>query len=910
MLAQFDSDSESDNEQKSKPQAKPAADNGSGEKPAPRDDSSDDEEGNGDEDEDEDVVMPKGRMAARMQGKLQDAPKATESAFERVSKALRAQKEGEKEKGDDKGTGTQEANKNNDDAVSSDEELPTAGPRRLAKEDMQQDSDGSLSRSPSPARSISPMFVSSPGKQRNSHGQQNDSDASEEEDPKPKDNSRLQALVAQKRKEREERERIEAEKKAAARATQNEKFSSDVLSGEETDDNDGKGGSGGSGRKMTQQSRPSRKASKKALEEMHRETQRMSRNMQLAHQAQTKKKITKESFLARFNSFGQSSTQNAPASSSTAGSQNSSDGEAHKGRETPGTSPILGPADKSAEGVSTNEHEKQAGPEDAELPPIEDVLAGTHLASDHQKTPGLDANKTPKKTPVRVQLSRQSVAQNQDDDSDSDLEVVTEPAKCQKLRIFENLPAHQKDESKSFLRLRALAHLTSPGRSKPSVDMAQHSADLLAKARQQASDERKERIEELRAKGVVIESSDERAAMEDQIENLVEKARKEADDIAKMERKAKKQDDGEDEEDDADYELSGSEDEEGHRAGDDEEDEDEDENEDEEQEERANPKNGEQDLLDNEAGEDDESEDGQSDAMSADEADVPTARRKRPTRVISDDEDDEDEPQQTSQTNPITPSKQASQPMEFPGMEDPSSMTMGLTQAFAGTVGGSQQDTQPNTPVAFPSLPDPAQPDSPMVIKDSQGERAETDIFAAKFAPSEAGGGPESPAVREMSIFSQLPDPTQDAGFQLSPFDPSKRFRDPPHSTIETEIVGRDTESPGPQRKGKHLLRGRADSNPAATEKDEGGFEVDASAFDVMKKANKNKKQPSEQFDKKKSKAKDVVEEAAEESEDEYAGLGGGSDDDDDDEDAYDSTMINDNSDEKVDEKQLAALNA
>lgn len=307
MLAQFDSDSESDSEQKSRQPAKPAVATGSGEKQAPRDDSSDDD---GDEDEDEDIVMPKGRMAARMQGKLQEAPKTTESAFERVSKALRAQKEGKnKKENEDVRMSTDDAKKSNDDAVSSDDELPTAGPRRMVKEAEQQESDGSLSRSPSPARSISPMFVSSPGKRRGSHGQQDDSDASEQEDPKPKDNSRLQALVAQKRKEREERERIEAEKKAAARAAQNEKFSSDVLSGEETDDNDAKSGSG-SGRKMTQQSRPSRKASKKALEEMHRETQRMSRNMQLAHQAQTKKKITKESFLARFNSFGQS---NAPA---------------------------------------------------------------------------------------------------------------------------------------------------------------------------------------------------------------------------------------------------------------------------------------------------------------------------------------------------------------------------------------------------------------------------------------------------------------------------------------------------------------------------------------------------------------------------------------------------------------------
>ena len=51
--------------------------------------------------------------------------------------------------------------------------------------------------------------------------------------------------------------------------------------------------------------------------------------------------------------------------------------------------------------------------------------------------------------------------------------------------------------------------------------------------------------------------------------------------------------------------------------------------------------------------------------------------------------------------------------------------------------------------------------------------------------------------------------------------------------------------------------------------------------------------------------------EAAEESEDEYAGLGGASGDESDgEENAYDKQMINDNSGETVDEKELAALNA
>lgn len=918
MLAQFESDSESDNENQSKaprPTTKPSTSDVTSSHERARSAGSEDDE---DEDEDEDIVMPKGRMAARMQAETHDEgsniPKTNGSAFERVSKALGAQKEVH----NDGAQNQKETGKDHDDAMaSSDDDLPAAGPRRNSakgkkRSDPDEESDGSRSRSLSRERSFSPLFMSSPAKQRGAASEHADSDASADDKPDPKDNSRLQALVAQKRKEREEREQIEVEKKAA-RAAQNEKFSSDVLSGEESAD-DGPNGNT-SGRKLTQQSRPSRKASKKALEEMHRETQRMSRNMQLAHQAQTKKKITKESFLARF-SFGQSTVQNAAASSSTAGSQNSSDAEAQKGCETPGTSPVLEPTDKT----STNGQQKPAEPElETALPNIEEVMAGAHLRNkepvvaraevqadgSHTKMPApLPESKALKKPPVRVQLSRQSVAQNQEDDSDSDLEVVTEPAKSRKLEAFENLPAKQLEESRSMLKLKALANLTSPSRSQSSMDFGQLSANLLAKARQQTARERQEKIEELRAKGIVIETNDERAAMEDQIENIVEKARKEADDIAKMERKSSKkhgQDDNDDDEDDDDFVLSGSEDEEGYGAGDDEE------NDDEGEDDEDQDKSKEQGLIDSEAGEDEGSGDEQMDSMSADEDDVPTMRRKRPTRVVSDDEDDE-EPQGITQANPATPNKNASQKMEFPGMVGPSSMTMGLTQAFAGTLGASQQDSQQKSPAVFPTLPDPgnaAQPDSPTVIKDSQEQRTGADIFAG-FAPSEAEG-PESPAAREMSIFSQLPDPTQDAGFVLSPFDPARRFMDPPQSTEETVLLRRSTESPAPQRKGKHLRRGRAEEN-ATSEKDEGNFEVDASAFDVMKKG--DKKRPSDPFDKKKSKAKDIVEEAADESEDEYAGLGGASDDSDDEEDAYDSTMINDDSGEKVDGKQLAALNA
>lgn len=901
-MAQFDSDSESENENKSKiqrPIARPNfTSNTSTNEPAQQQEAENADSDDGEEDDD--IVMPRGRMAARLQAQGEDGDNnESETAYDRVKRTL-----GEK----DKGTQDEE-----------EDDLPMAGPRRRRPNKQNNSDDEESDRSPSPARSFSPLFMSSPETQRHAPREENGSDGSDDEEPQPKNNGRLQALIAQKRKEREDRERAEAEKKAA-RAKQNEQFSSDVLSGEDSgDENDRR-----SAKKLSQQARPSRKASRKAMEEMNRETQRMSRNMQLAHQAQTKKKITKESFFARFN-FGQPKMDNATGpsagNSSTTASQNSSDGEAQKDRETPRTSPVMGPADKPAGPETAGDKGREAETEAMEftIPPLEEVLAGTHLQHEEpivaraevqteeprQKTSGpKHEHKTLKKPPVRVQLSRKSVAEHQQEDSDDDLEVVTSPAKCRRIAAFENIKTKRSEESASMLKLKALAHLTSPDRQATSTNFAQLSADLLAQARRQAADERKQRIDELRSQGVFIETAEERQAMEDEIENLVEKARQEADDIKKQERKEKKQGEGDDENDEGDYEPSGSEDE---VVGDD----DEEEEEDEEETGAQNDEN----MIDAEAGDNEESADEQSEAMSADEADVPATRRKRPTRVI-EDEDDEDEQQHEPQApatpvNPITPNKGSAARPEFPGLEDSAGLTMGLTQAFAGTLAGSGQDTQPNTPSVIPSLPDPvagAEPsDSQILVKDSQGQREETtDIFAG-YAPAE-GGVSASPAPRAMSEFS-VPEPTQDAGFVYSPYDPSKRFQPPP-STTETVLVERDEtpDSPVSSRKNKHLRRGRADDNQVTEEQSKGDFEIDSSAFDVMRKATKKKNIVP--FDKQKSKAKDVVEDAAEESEDEYAGLGGGSDDSDDEEDAYDQSMINDNSGEVVDEKLLARINA
>ncbi|KAJ5965639.1 hypothetical protein N7481_012353 [Penicillium waksmanii] len=905
MMAEFDSDSESDFQATKKKTTIPKLDFGRNNTSTTTErrplqsnnDSSDDS------DDADDIVRPQGRMAARMQGSTNESSEQG-SAFSRLSNALRSEKEQAQKPREKSPASVHE---------SSDDDLPVTGSKKRNNAQVQRSS--TTGDSPTHSRTDSPLFVSSPAATRpQSESRSDKASGSDSEAPSKAKNARFLELIAQKRKERQERERVEAEEKAARRAKM-EQFSSDILSGEESGADDP-----GSAHKLSQKARQPRKASKKALEEMSRETQRMSRNMQLAHQAQTKKKITKESLRSP-----PPAEPAAANSSSAAGSQNSSDIEGQK-NETPRTSPVLGPADGEkptempADGQPEAVHE-QADIEMTDLPTLEEAIADTPIEPKDTdalvapvpeviaKSPGsiVQPKEAIRKiTPpsVRVLMSRQEVAQHQHDGSDSDeLEVITSPAKCRRIAAFENLPSRQMQESSSMTKLKALAHLTSPNHKMSSMSSAELSASLLYKARQQAAKDRRERIEELRAKGVVIETAEERAAMEDNVEDLVEKARQEADEIAREERaarrKAKGLDADDDEEDDDDYAFSGSDDD---ASGDDE---------DEDEEKSAK---GEMSMFEREADEADESSGDESEAaVSEPEIEAPGSRRKRRTRVVSDDEDDEENEQQIPST-PVRPPSHVPQSAErpkFPGMETPD-MSMGLTQAFAGTL-ADENASQPGTGTIPFSLPDPGRPvprlraeESEILVKDSQ-EQNETDFMPAYN--TNVNRVSESPAGHGFSEFSQIPDPTQDEGFVFSPFDPSKRFRGtPPVSTIDTVIVGQ-SQSPVAERKGRKIRRGRAANLSAVEEQneDEGEFEINANAFNVMKKAAKKTTTP---YDKKNSKAKGVVDEAAEESGDEYAGIGGASDDSDGEEDIRDLNMINDNSGEVVDEKELAALNA
>ena len=973
ILAQFDSDTESDNEKRLQTHANDSApSHRNAENPCTTPSISASE----DEVDDDDVlpIAPRGRLAARMRVQNTNNTVQDGSAGEDEDACDRVKKQS-----------AQQADANEDSLAVAEEvstmsnhsnaESPASGPleRRLLKRKI----TPAHERSPATqlSRSFSPLFFPSPS--LHSQARQNEStmrspnNATRDEglvSASEQPNSRFLALVEKHRKERLAKE-TEVEAKRSRRmenleSLSNRKSGKRLSSADATEeDSDEEGRS--AGKKLTQQSRPTRKASKKALEEMNRETQRMSRNMQLAHQARTKKKITKESLFAKFN-YQQSETVAQAINvdtiaSTTTSSAPVSDAEGGKLQSSPPTSPLQedDSRDKALAGSMPFSGGLQAYVMEHvdDLPTVEDIMAQQVPPIDEGKgktvvrePPVSGKSEKPKsrltRPPIRIRWSKQDVVMQRGVDSDSDLEVVTAFDKTRKLAIFEKLPKRKAQETHSMLMLRSLAHLDASGKGhdnkRSSLTAIEMQASLIQQARLQAAKERAEKIQQLKDKGVFIETAEQRERDQAEVEDLVEKARQEAAEISKREKGAAKkdgtyEDDGlgnSSDEDDEDYNEEDEADAEASGSGEDNEEELEKERIDEEEglEDDDDPKDA-QGFVDEEASEQsteeresengNEAEDDVDDELRGDSETLPINRKPRVSRVISDDEDDEVKQQTFGEPQSVP---RSARKIIIPGLPMSDDLPLGLTQAFEATMADSQSQTldsnEDDSLTMLREMPEPVfQPmdllpiNSQEMVRDSQPDGPETvplDVslnFTQTQQSTPLTGA--SPRFGTSTQFSEVPEPSQDVGYVLSPFG-ERRFDTPaPHSTIDTVIIPRD-DSPIVQRRGR-LMRGpRAvaelsddeDQNLAAED-----IEPRVSAFDVMHRAAR-KPVSVDVFDKKKSNAREIVDEAAEESEDEYAGLGGASDDSAGEEDEEDRKMINDNSGEKVDERKLAALYA
>ncbi|KAG4440535.1 hypothetical protein IFR05_004005 [Cadophora sp. M221] len=691
------------------------------------------------EDDDEDIFRPKGRMAARMQANddnSEDDKPSGETARERVKKMLMVKSK------------TPEATTNTEDADGSDEnDTPVVSRKRklrVARQDTPQSSP--------PRRYASPSLFVSPAKSTGDAG----SDSGVE--MPDAGNSRFIALVEKKRQERLAKD-AEAAKEKAKKAEEKKRYTQALEAEDDVEDSEGE-------RRLTQSSRPNRKASKKALEEMHRETQRLSRNQQLAHYATTKKKFTKADFFAKFNK--QLKAEQTPEPARPTSSSSAAPHSDFETKDTPPTSPASPAADAEKDTVSSNLPAVAVGTQNHgdELPSLEEALSQvqssppTKLDKGKGKAieePILEPEVVIKalftQRPIRVRAPKLVDRKASPlEDSDSDLEIVSVKTLGRKEKmdsIFDRVPAKLAKESHSLHALRMLAQVTSPGKqnsgrkfgrnTKPSMTTTEMQMSLQQRARQQATREREERLQALRDKGVIIQTTEERERDAAEVDDMVARARLEGEMIAKREKVAAKKERkangeadplGEDSSDDEDWqdpkeipeedEISGSrsEDEEGEEEELDGSGEDEDEIELDGQEldtTVANP------MFDNEAAESGEdeaeanisideeiAEDGDAEDEEEEEGNSfnQNPRRSRHAKVISDDEDDDEEeeekqtpvmpqidsPLQLSTKSPMAPNSvlRSATKTFIPGLTVAGPAGLGLTQIFAGTMDDSQ----------------------------------------------------------------------------------------------------------------------------------------------------------------------------------------------------------------------------
>lgn len=762
--------------------------------------------------------------------------------------------------------------------------------RRLQRRVRETTPDNSTD-APNSAPASPGLFVESPEKQPASQLPESDSD---DELPATK-SDRFKALVERKRQERLAREAAE-EAQRAERLERQEQLAleMDQFGSEDDSITDDEGGI-----KLTRENRPARKASKRAIEEMNRETQRMARSMQLAHEAKTRKKISKASLFEKFNfkPAGQTAPELPPQENSSSRPSTPSSDVEMGDAGTPPTSPPS--ATKPKEQVEQAVSQEQV-PE-AEL----EVIAAPTA---EQKGKGVATEPEQPKEARRVRVRLPYSHKTFIDDSDDELQITT-TAKDKIDAIFNSVP-HKKSESTNSLQvLHALTNMTSPDRKRRRKEQGMTAGELVAnlqrKAREQAKKERERRLETLKAQGIVIETVEERERQMEEVDNMVAKAREEAERLMEKERdEAKREkkenaaadplawDDSDEEYEDsaneADgeasaIELSGSEDEE-------EDGEEGDEEEEEQDNEAAN-------MMDDAAVESEE-----------DEAGPRVKRRRVRNAVLSDDEDAPVEatprPKATQVSamvndSPLAPGSvlRSAKKTFIPGLPVQGPAGLGLTQIFAGTMDSQMSPSGPTQSMMpdFDQIPDSnfSATAENEIVEDSQRNDTQAATQAIRINTSQSQMHGLDSLMRDYpSQTSQTIELSQDGG--LREYTPLRdRFIEPPFSTVET-IANDEHASPLVRRRLRQRIATVEEEDEEETQQPTTAAEE--SAFTAMKDHAKReeKHRLAEEFNRKKSKAKEMVEEQAQESEDEYAGLGGADGEDSDSDAASVQDMIDD----------------
>lgn len=998
MLAQFDDDSEDEiTARPSRPKTNVTKASVPTEKIATQrenDASTGADEDDEEDEENEPVMKPRGRLAARMAMATSAAPfshgdgsseeeeqeEDASNVYQRIRRELLAEKTKQSLPAE---SAIQKHSREHVESVEEPARDTPSPPRRRFVSRPQQ-----MAQSPASIRSESPGLFMSPGPARQQTVQEHDSNNGSDSDsdlPSAEGmRSRLRELVEKRR-----RERLADEAEASNES--NEGPTAEHALSALFDDEEDAEVDPSTEKRMTEQARPTRKASKKALEEMNRETQRMSRNMQLTHQAKVKKRFTTSDFLSRFKT-PLAQVTNAADSSSVAAPE--SDAEQRDLQDTPPSSPPSIPDEQDKAPVEADAVDASMSPvnsdeddDDDDLPDM-DQLGSSQYVENLQKEKTRDKGKAPmrphspkaqaqtkvaeKTSPRKYRIvpaprpTQSSTQQHAGSDSDSDLEIIKADRVA---NIFDSVEPSKATESRPIHILRHLAHLHQVDKprlkkgQRPSMTSQQLEIELKRRARIQAITEREEKLASLRARGIIIMTDEEREREQVVIENMLDKAREDAEKLRKDEKKAAREANGEDgmiassdESEDGDY--AGS-DEEGEAIGsgegegeDDEEVELSGSEEEAEDEEVDAPMDN---LIDAEAGEDEEDADNEHEQMDQDQSpddldmiqDEETSqapkscRVPRRKRIVEDDDDDETEVEPVKATPVSTNTGNGINDDLAAAFGFGAGPVLGVSQMFAGTMADTQGSM--DTTIPDDTMPDPEQdslamlrdiPSAPMptfapsedtqdflddsYVMDSQTVKDSTQ--AVQFNYTQLEEAQQTPSLNRMASMSQYGDmdftPSQDVGLKDKQT-PLKLTTKNSASTQDTVLLD-VPESPVVQQA---LRRGRLVRRAAVlSDADDSGSDVVASsapqsasnAFERMRKAAASaaaKQEPD--FNKKASEARKMIEEQAEESEDEYAGIGGASDDEhmDDVADEADKAMI-DESEIVVNERELAALYA
>lgn len=783
---------------------------------------------------------------------------------------------------------------------------------------------------------------------------------------------RLAALVAEKRAERLAQEAEEAQQRSAFAPASSDLPDEIVESSREAVNPEVE-------RIMSDAAKPTRKASKKAMLDMERETQRMVRQQALAHQMKTKKKFTTNDLFAKFNyrPAGQVSAPLPPVdgdtTASSAPNSDMADAVVREPVSTPPSSPPT-PLDRQRALVEQGALSKLVPVREDSLTNIVDVdddedelmdvrqMLSSSRAADMADTPAKAASE--KKKGLRLaKFGKKAAPVRQDDSSDDELEIVRELPSH--LSIFDRAKGIQKRQHTDSAAIHILKHLAHAGtdaahsarrnknNSRPSVNPQVLEAQLRLRAKEQARARQMERIAELKAKGIEVQTSEEREREAEEFENLLEKARQEAVDLRKAEKAADNEGKivaSDDESEDEDYYDGSENDDDDERDGVQKEsnemvDDVANESEDEEDE-------GEEDLE--QESEDDADELAKEEAEevvvrevmpqdlqvspqveasgSADWAQqTPIIGRKpRKSHVILDDEESDAEDAQDAVNAGTQSDAEDDDPFAAFGFGAAKTTTalMSPTQAFNATMQTptqtSQQDSldvlaylAPHSSTLRPSVPDvdtqtQSQTQADFVPGSQLPESQQVDLAWETQAPETPVPGLNR-GGSVVTIETPGWEPTQDGGLPAEWQAKQGLAREntleslPEHDTQPTVRL-RVSESPvasAPKR--NRLVRGKRALVESSDEEEEVDTQptkaAQKDAFREMAKRRKEALTTAEMAEAQRE-AKQMMDEQAEESEDEYAGLGGDdfvAPETDQDREMIDSSLID------VDERQIAA---